>query len=72
MKIKVEKTVVNTGNVIVDPSGFEFALDNVDAGMGEIVQTDETGNAYFVLNFSEEDIDKTKDMLTVAINKIFD
>lgn len=59
VQIKVQKTVTNTGNVIVGPKDFEFVLEDLSTGEKQVLKTDENGNALFTLDFSEKDIDKT-------------
>lgn len=58
VKIRVEKTVENTGVSSITPAGFEFILENQESKKQKTLKSDEDGNAVFKLPFTKEDIDK--------------
>ena len=57
--IGVKKTVKNIGTESIGPEGFEFILENTDAGAKSAVTSDKDGKAAYTLAFTEEDAGNT-------------
>ena len=59
VKIKVNKTVENTGTETIGPEGFEFLLENKTTGGIRSVKSDVNGQGIFTLRFTEADMGKS-------------
>lgn len=59
VRIRVKKTVENTGSESIGPEGFTFVLENTDTGEKSRVESDEDGRADFRLIFTKSDVGQT-------------
>jgi len=58
MSIGVFKRIDNTGTEFIGPENFEFILENQDSKAKSSVKSDASGNAEFVMTYTEEDAGK--------------
>ena len=66
--LKAHKTVKNTGNQSIGPEGFQFVLEHKGSDDKSIVASDASGNAVFVMNYTEEDAGKAFDYKLSEVN----
>ncbi len=68
VELKAHKTVKNTGNQTIGPEGFQFVLERKNSDDKSIVASDASGNAVFMMNYSEEDAGKVFDYKLSEVN----